>query len=441
MSKQAADLILHSGIVLTLDDHDRMIEKGAVAIRGGIIVAVGKSADVRKDFSARKSIDARGGIILPGFVNTHTHLAMSIFRGCADDLPLDEWLQRYIFPLEDRYINRHSVYWGSLLSCAEMVLSGTTTCCDMYFCEAEAGRAAEKIGMRALIGEGMVAMGENADAAWQKKRALTVELMKRFRKSKLVSVAVEPHSPYTCDAATLVLAKAFATEHHLPYVIHLAETKQEVADLKAQTGMTPVKYLDSLGVLDADTLIAHAVWVNGPDIDILRKRDVKIAHCAQSNMKLASGIAPVARYLKNKLTVSLGTDGSASNNSLDMLREMKAAALLSKVSSLDPRVFSAREVLRAATIEGARALGKEQEIGSLETGKRADLIIVSLNAPHLTPVYDHYSHLVYAATGTDVTTSVVEGQVIMENRQLKHVALDEVMAKVNRISRRIQRGI
>jgi 5-methylthioadenosine/S-adenosylhomocysteine deaminase len=439
MVKIRADLIIHNGTILTNDDEDSVIENGAIAIESDRIVAIGEEDEIRIKFSATKNINARGGIILPGLINTHTHLAMSIFRGIADDMPLDEWLNKNIFPLEDEFINKNSAYWGSLLSCAEMILSGTTTFCDMYFFEKETGRAAEKIGIRGIIGEGIVAIGESDKAIWNNKKSLTIELLNKFKKSELISIGVEPHSPYTCSADVLRESKQFAKENKLLYIIHLAETKKEFTDFERERGMTSVEYLDTLSVLDENTLSAHCVWMSKDDIKVLKARHVKIAHCPQSNMKLGSGIAPVAKFLKNGVTVGLGTDGAASNNTLDMFSEMKSAALLAKVANLDPCVVSSRETLRIATIEGAKALGKEQEMGSLEIGKKADLIVIDMDKPHLMPVYDYYSHLVYSAKGSDVKTSVINGEIVMENRKLKNIDMSEMMKKVKMISKKISK--
>jgi len=439
MNKEKVDLILYGGNILTLNDCDEIIENGAIAVRDGRIVEVGHTSRIRERFSAKENIDAKNGIVMPGLINTHTHAAMSIFRGVADDVVLGDWLEKFIFPLEDRFIDKNSVYWGSLLSCAEMVLSGTTTFCDMYFFEEEVGSAAEKIGVRAIIGEGIVAL-EKDEEAWERKKDLTLKLMKKFKKSQLISVGMEPHSPYTCTENVLRKAKAFAKENDLPYIIHLAETKKEFSDFVANKKMTPVEYLDSIGVLDENTLAAHCVWVSKNDLKILKIRKVKISHCPQSNMKLGSGIAPVIKFIKSNITVSLGTDGSASNNTVDMFREMKSAALLAKVSSLDAGEFSAKETLRMATIEGAKALGREKELGSLEIGKNADIIILDSSQPHLVPLYNYYSHIVYCACASDVKTSIVNGKVVMKDRKMKNADIYEIMKKVNVISSRIRRS-
>jgi 5-methylthioadenosine/S-adenosylhomocysteine deaminase len=439
--KQKIDLALWEGTVLTMDINDTIIGNGSIAINEGKILEVGPSANLRKNYSAKNNIDMKGKIIMPGIINTHTHLAMSVFRGCADDVPLEDWLGKFIFPLEDKFINDDSAHWGSLLSCAEMLLSGTTTFCDMYFFEKETGFAAEKIGMRAVIGEGIVAMDKDAEKSWKKKKDLTLELIDAFKNSKLVSVAVEPHSPYACEKKILIETKEFARKNNLLFAIHLAETKKEYMDFMETKKMTPTAYLDSLGILDEKTISAHSVWMGKDDFAILKMRGVKISHCPQSNMKLGSGIAPIARFMKNGITVSLGTDGAASNNTLDMFREMKCAAILAKVSGLNPSAISAREVLRMATIEGAKTLGKENEIGSLEAGKNADIISIDLYRPHLTPVYDLHSHIVYSASGSDVNDAIVNGIVVMHDRKLKNINIGRVMKKVICISDEIKKDL
>jgi 5-methylthioadenosine/S-adenosylhomocysteine deaminase len=415
-----------------------IIEKGAVVVKDGLIRDIGPASSMCKKYSARKTIDAGSGLIMPGLINTHAHSAMTLLRGIADDMPLSQWLQDYIFPLEDRFVDADFSYWGSMLACAEMIRSGTTTFCDMYFFEKECGRAAEKTGIHAVIGEGIVASGKSERRNWNRKKTLTLELIDAFKDSGLITVAVEPHSPYACSQEVLIKAKEFARKHGLLYIIHLAETKEEYATIMREKKLSPVAYLESLGVLDERTLAAHCVWLDGKDIDILKKRGVKISHCPQSNMKLGSGIAPAAKLLGKSIAVSLGTDGAASNNTLDMLLEMKCAALLAKVDAHDPRLLSAREMVRMATMGGAIALGMEKVVGSLEIGKRADLITINIDSPHLTPCYDPYSQVVYCANGADVRDSVIDGKVVMENRVLLTANMNEITKKAQSIAAKIR---
>ena len=436
--KERVDLILYNGVVLTINDSDEIIDDGAVAIKENQIIDLGKSVDIKNKYEAKKEIDANHGVIMPGLVNTHTHLAMSIFRGLADDLPLDKWWSEHMFPAEEKFINKDSAYWGSLLSCGELILSGTTTFCDMYFFEKETGYAAEKAGIRGVIGEGIVSEFGDENEIFDRKMELTVELLDKFEDSSLVSIAIEPHSCYTCSKEILIKSKRFADENDLLFITHLSETKKEVEDMENKLGMSPVEYLDKIGVLDERTLAAHCVWLSDEDIEILKKRDVKISHCPNSNMKLASGVAPVGKLSEGRVTVSLGTDGSASNNNLDMFSEMSNASKLAKVSTLNPEIVSAQETVRMATINGAKALGMEKEIGSLEIGKKADIIVLDFNKPHLVPVYDYYSHLVYSVSGNDVQFCIVDGKVIMENRKILSFDINKAMDKVKEISEKVK---
>jgi 5-methylthioadenosine/S-adenosylhomocysteine deaminase len=436
--KEKADIIISNGVILTVNNSDEIINDGVVVIKKNRIIDMGRSSSIKNKYEAEKEIDAKNGVIMPGFVNTHTHLAMSIFRGLADDLPLEKWLNEHIFPAEDKFVDEKFCYWGTKLSLAEMILSGTTAFCDMYFFEKETGRAAEEVGVRGIIGEGIVSVFGDEDKIFNNKTKLTKDLLKEFKNSPLISIAVEPHSCYTCGKEILIRSKEFAKENDLLYVVHLAETKKEVDEIKNKFRMSPVEYLDRIGVLDEMTLAAHCVWLNDKDIEILKNRGVKVAHCPESNMKLASGTAPVYRLLKKNIVVSLGTDGSASNNDMDMFSEMDSASKLAKVSTLDPTAVSAKETVRMATINGAKALGMENEIGSLEIGKKADIIILDFNKPHLVPVYDCYSHLVYSISGSDVETCIIDGKIVMENRRILTFDVEEVIKEVNKIAGRIK---
>lgn len=435
--KREVDIIIKNGVILTINNKDEIIKNGIIVIDDGCILDLGKYSDLEDKYKAKKEINAKGKVIMPGLINTHTHLAMSIFRGLADDLPLEKWLNEYIFPAEDKFINENSCYWGAKLSLAEMILSGTTTFCDMYFLEKEVGRAMKEVGMRGIIGEGVVTLFGNENEILKNKIELTENLLEEFKNNTLISIAIEPHSCYTCSEKILRELKKYARENHLLYITHLAETKKEICDLKNKFEMSPVRYLDKIGVLDEMTLVAHCIWIDNLDLEILKKRGVKVSHCPESNMKLASGIAPVQKFLENNILVSLGTDGSASNNDLDMFSEMDSAAKLAKVSLLDSTVVRARDVVRMATINGAKALNLDDKIGSLEVGKNADLIILDFNKPHLTPVYDYYSHLVYAVSGGDVESSIINGIVVMENRELLTFNVEETMKEVKKIASKI----
>ena len=435
--KEKVDIIISNGVILTVNNNDEIIDDGVVVIKKNRIIDLGRSSGIKNKYEAKKEINAKRGVIMPGLVNTHTHLAMSIFRGLADDLPLEKWLNECIFPAEDKFVDEKFCYWGTKLSLAEMILSGTTAFCDMYFFEKETGRAAEEAGVRGIIGEGIVSVFGDEDNIFNNKTKLTKDLLKEFKNSPLISIAIEPHSCYTCSKEILIRSKEFAKENNLLYTIHLTETKKEVDEIKNKFGMSPVEYLDKIGVLDEKTLAAHCVWIDDEDIKILKNRGVKVSYCPESNMKLASGAAPVHKLLKDNVIVSLGTDGSASNNDLDMFSEMDSAAKLAKVSALDPTVVSAKETVRMATINGAKALGMENEIGSLEIGKKADIIILNFNKPHLVPVYDYYSHLVYSASGSDVETCIIDGKIVMKNRKILTFDVEKVIEEVNKIAGKI----
>jgi 5-methylthioadenosine/S-adenosylhomocysteine deaminase len=426
------DLLIVNGTVLTLDPPGTVIQNGAVVICGDRITWVGPAAEAPVTSTTRR-LDARGGIIMPGLVNTHTHAAMTLFRGLADDLPLMTWLNDHIFPAEAK-LTEEKVYWGALLACAEMILSGTTSFCDMYLFEGAVARAAKDAGMRAVVGEVLFDFPSPHYGPIDRGFSYTAALAAKWKEDPLISIAVEPHSPYLCAPALLQEAHQLATDLDLRLVIHVSETRSEVEEIQKRYAMTPVQLLASLGVLSPRLLACHCVVLSKEDIALLKAHDVKVAHNPESNMKLASGIAPVPNLLAAGICVGLGTDGCASNNNLDMFREMDTAAKLHKVNTLDPTVMDAGKTLRMATIEGARALGLERVTGSLTPGKMADIIVIDTRKPHLVPLYRPESHLVYAVSGSDVRHSVINGKVVMEDRTLLTLDLDVIMARVRRIA-------
>ncbi len=433
------DRIIYNGCVITVNPVFDMIEDGVVGIRNGRIARVGKKPSDFDAYAADDWVDAAGGLIMPGLVNTHVHLPMSLFRGLADDLPLSEWLNDHIFPAEFRYINEASIKLGTRLSCLEMLLSGTTTCCDGYFLEDSVAEAVLETGMRAVLAQGVI----DFPAPGAPNPARNVETAAAFvSKWQDVSDRLTPsifcHSPYTCSKETLVRAKTAAVKAGVRFQIHVAETRGEADQIAGANGLSPVKYLDRLGVLDEKTLISHAVWVDAADIAILADRKVNVSHNPESNMKLASGVAPVPDFINAGIPVGLGTDGCASNNNLDLFVEMDTAAKLHKVISKDPTVMDAKTVLRMATIEGARAIGLDSRIGSIECGKQADLIVLDTRKPHLTPMYHPESHLVYAVRGGDVRDVFVQGVARVRNRRV--IGLDEgkILAEAAAMGRSIQ---
>ncbi len=430
---KSVDILIRNGTVLTMDSQYTLIEMGAVAVSADRIVQIGTQNSLTASYQAAKTIDAQGGIIMPGLVNTHTHAAMTCFRGLADDLPLMTWLHDYIFPAEAK-LTLDMVYQGTRLACSEMILSGTTTFCDMYLFEEAVAQAAKEAGMRAVVGEVIYDFPSPNYGPIEAGLKYTEALIEKWQDDPLITIAVEPHSPYLCSTELLNKARAIADQNKVPMVIHLSESEKEVSEIKERYGCTPVAHLAEIGFLSPNLIADHCVVLTREDIVLLKDSDVKVAHNPESNMKLGSGIAPIPELLRHGITVGIGTDGCASNNNLDLLQEMDTAAKLHKVHTLDPTVMDARTVVRMATIDGARVLGMGDITGSLEAGKKADIIIVDIRRPHLMPMYNAYSHLVYSATGNDVVTAIVNGQVLMEDRVLTTLDVDEVMTAVNLIA-------
>ena len=438
MKPQSADILVTNGTVLTLDAGNTEIINGAVAIAKDTITAVGPG-DEFGEWSVSRVIDANGGIIMPGLINSHTHAAMTCFRGLADDLQLMTWLNDHIFPAEAK-LDEHKVFWGTLLACAEMIMSGTTCFCDMYLYEDAVARAAKEAGVRAVVGEVLYDFDSPNYGPIEKGFEYTQTLIDTWKGDPLVSIAVEPHSTYLCAPELLKRAFNLAQAFNLPLVIHLAESKSEVEQIKKRYGRTPVEHLAGLDVLAPNVLACHCVELTPNDITLLQRSDVKVAHNVESNMKLASGVAPIPCLLKEGICVGMGTDGCASNNDLDLFLEMDTVAKLHKAKTLDPTAMDARTVLRMATIQGARALGLNESIGSLEKGKKADLIIIDTHKPHLTPMYNPVSHLVYAAMGSDVRTSIINGVIVMEEGHLKTINQKSVLNNIIRIANEISTG-
>jgi 5-methylthioadenosine/S-adenosylhomocysteine deaminase len=438
---QKVDIILEGGTILTLDDAGTIIPSGALAIQKDRIVAVGTRADISSRYEGREVITAANHVVMPGLVNAHNHAAMTCFRGIADDLELMEWLNRYIFPAEAKNVDPELAYWGSLLACAEMIRSGTTTFCDMYIFEDETAKAASRAGMRCLLGEVLFDFPSPNFKTPDEGLAYTNDLIEKWAHDPLVHITVEPHALYTCSADLLKKSKALADRYRVPLSLHLLETKSERDGLLEKLGCSPVQFLRDIGLLDEQLLAFHCVWLDKADIEMFARAGAMAVHNPESNMKLASGVAPVPDMQAAGITVALGTDGCASNNNLDMFQEMGTAAKLHKVSRLDPTVMSAGTVLKMATRDGARALGMGNEIGSLRPGMKADIITIDFNQPHLTPLYHEDSHLVYCTSGSDVDTVLINGQVIMKNRRLLTIDEGEVMDRVNHIARRIRASL
>jgi 5-methylthioadenosine/S-adenosylhomocysteine deaminase len=413
-----------------------------VAIDGTSIVAVGPAADIAARFKGTTQIDAAGSIVIPGLINAHTHAPMVLYRGLADDLRLQEWLEKYIFPAEAKTVSREMVRAGTRLAVLEMIQSGTTVYADMYYFEEEIARTTKAAGMRGVLGQTIIQFPVPDAKTPAEGLARTEAFLKEFANDDLIVPAIAPHSPYTLDAKTLQASRALASKYGAPLIIHVAETETELgSSKKAHEGLSPVGYLDSIKFFGPRTLINHGVWVSATDIKVLKSHQVGVSHNPESNMKLASGIAPVPEYLAAGVMVGLGTDGAASNNDLDMFEAMRFAALLHKVKTGDPQAVPASAALEMATIHGARALGLEKEIGSLEAGKRADLVIVSMANARLTPMYDPVSHLVYAVRGDDVRTVMVNGRVLMRDRKM--LTLDEpaVLAEAHKLAASVRAAV
>jgi 5-methylthioadenosine/S-adenosylhomocysteine deaminase len=418
------DSIWTARYVVTMDPARRVIENGAVAISGDHIVEVGPREEIDRKYSAPERLERPDAILAPGLINTHTHAAMSLFRGVADDVKLQDWLNNYIFPAEARNVDREFVRWGTRLALLEMALSGTTTYTDMYYFEDTVAEETKAAGLRGMLGETIIGFPAPDYKTPQAALAGTAQFLKEYANDPLIIPAVAPHSIYTNSNETLAATRRLADQYHAPVIIHLSETKKENDDSLAQHKMTPTALLDSLGVLNGWTVAAHGVWLDDADLAILKARGTGLAHCPSSNMMLGSGIAPVEKFFSLGIPVGLGTDGVAgSNNDVNMMEEMDVAAKLQKVATLDPQSLPAKQAFAMATIDGAKALRMDKLIGSLEPGKRADLITIRIDQPHATPIYDVYSQLVYSLKGSDVSDVMVNGKPIVRDRHV--LTLDE----------------
>ncbi len=440
-ARRRVSLIVTGGTVLTQNAAHTILSPGAIAIDKTDIVDVDTPANIAVKYQAAETIDARDQIVLPGLINTHSHAPMVMYRGLADDLALMDWLNTYIFPAEAKTVSPELVRVGTRLAAVEMIESGTTAYADMYYFEEEIAKATFEAGLRGVLGETVIQFPV-ADAKTPAEALARAErFIKEFKDNGLVVPAVAPHALYTNDTATLVASAALARKYNVPMLIHFAETEDEVKVAREKYQMTPTAYLDSIGVLGPTTIGAHGVWVNDADIAILKARGVGVAHNPESNMKLASGAAPVTRYLAAGVKLGLGTDGAASNNDLDMFESMRQASFLAKHSTHDPTAVPAQAALDMATMGGARVLGMEKTIGSLEVGKHADLITVSMRAARQTPMYDPVSHLVYVTRGDDVRTTIVNGKILMKDRQLKTLDRAAVIADANRLAARVRAAV
>ena len=435
--RERVDLLIRGGTILTVDSQDRIIENGSLAIQGDRIVAIGTQSELGARYRATRIMNAAGRLVLPGLVNTHNHAPMVLFRGVADDLALMEWLTKYIFPAEARNVNADFVRWGTLLACAEMIRTGTTTFADMYYFEDTLAEAVHQAGMRGVLGETVIDFPAPDHKTPQETLNYTERFIQRWLKDPLIVPAVAPHAPYTVAGDILKACAALSDKYQVPLITHISETQDEQKQVREKYAKTPTQFLDGLGVLSPRVIAAHCVWVSEADMEILARRQVGVAHNPDSNMKLASGVAPVTALLKLGVPTGLGTDGAASNNGLDIFQAMDLASKLQKLHLMDPAVLPARDVVRMATIGGARALHLDKDIGSLEVGKKADLILLETQRPHLLPRYDYYSHLVYAYRGADVASTIIGGRVVFENGRLLTLKESEIAAKALEYRQRI----
>lgn len=439
MSSEANwDMLVVGGTVLTMEPGSEPIRNGAVAVADGRIAAVGPAEELLELAPSGEVLNAGNCIILPGLVNTHSHLAMTVLRGIADDLPLKQWLEEHIWPVEKEHINREVVRLGTELAAAEQLLAGVTTTTDMYFFGDEVCSVLADAGMRGVVAESLIGFPTprcaTSDEMFQKQR----DLIEAYRNHPLILPSVAAHSPYSVSAIDLVREAELAEEFGVPMQIHLSETSWEVEKLLSEKGVSPVAYLADLGVLSDRTVAAHCVHVSPEDIEILAEFETGVSHNPVSNLKLASGVAPVPAMIAAGVKVGLGTDGAASNNTLDLLRDMQLAALLHKGITGDPTVLPARAMLEIATSEGAKVLGLANRIGSLTEGREADIVCIKVDGPHTAPMYDPYSHLVFAARASDVRHVVIRGRIIVRNRALQTLDLDRIEAQAREFSETIR---
>ncbi|HYL64757.1 MAG TPA: amidohydrolase [Candidatus Methylomirabilis sp.] len=434
------DLLISGGTVVTMDPSRHLLENGYVIVKGDTIVAVGQGRPQMPGgpIFTKQTIEAKGALILPGFINGHTHVPMTLFRGLRDDVTLDEWLRKYIFPAEAKNVTEDFVRWGTRLAAAEQIRSGVTTFADMYYFEDAIAEETKAAGMRGVLGETLLDFPAPDNKTNAAMLAYTERFLKRWQNDPLIHAAAAPHSIYTCSAKTLQDSAALARQYHAPILIHVAEMKKELDDSLKQNGLTPVQYLDRLGLLGPDVVAAHCIYVDDADRRILASRQVGCVHNPSSNMMLASGVAPVIEERAAGIAVGLGTDGPAgSNNDLDLMEEMDLAAKLQKITKMDPRALGAQAVVEMATIEGAKALHMEKEVGSLEPGKKADIILIGLDEPNAVPMYDIYSQLAYALKASDVETVIIGGRIVMRDKKLLTIDELAVLAKAREYGKKI----
>jgi len=435
---QKVDYIICGDYVLTMDENLAIIEKGAVAVKEKQILEVGKADEILKRYTSGNIMEGKGRAVMPGLINTHTHAAMVYFRGIADDLPLTEWLNNHIWPAENKWLSPEFISDAIELACLEMLKGGITTYNDMYFFEDAAGEAAKRIGMRAVLGSGILDFPSVSAKTTDEYLDNAERFVHNWKGDELITPCIAPHALYTCCTETLKKSKAMAGKLDVPLHIHLAETRWEVEEIQLRYKMRPVEYLADLGFLDETVLAAHCIWLEDNEIELLAKHKVGVSHCMESNLKLASGFAPVATMLAAGVKVTFGTDGAASNNDLNILSEMSTTAKVHKALSNNPTVLDAKTIVLMATRWGAEVLGLGRKVGSLEKGKIADVISINLAKPHLTPIYNIYSHIVYAAMASDVDFVMVNGKIVINNGRLLTADETEILFKAQQWCEKIR---
>ncbi len=429
-------ILIKNALILNPNNFEN--KKQSLLIKDDLIAEIAETID---EGNVDKIIDAEGKILLPGLINTHTHLSMTLFRGLADDLSLDSWLNDHIWPMEAN-LNGDYCYIGALLGAVELIKSGTTTFSDMYFYMEDVARAVEDAGIRAVLSYGMIDFGDA-----EKREAEIEENLQLFKSCNgmadgRIKVFFGPHSPYTASEDLLIKVRELADEYNMGIHIHVSETEKEINDSLDERGLRPFEYLEKIGFLGPDVVAAHCVWLSDEEIEIIKKHDVKVSHNPCSNMKLASGIAPVSKLIENDICVSIGTDGASSNNNLDLIEELKTASLLQKVSTLDPKVLSSDEAITMATIKGAEALGLENEIGSIEVGKKADIILIDTNSANMVPDSSSLSsNVIYSANGSNVDTTICNGKILMENKKLTVLDEQEIYDKARNAIKELKEAI
>ena len=432
------DILIKNGLIVTLDTDSQIIENRTIAVKDGNIINIGKTESLQKKYSAKKTIDAKLKIVMPGFINSHTHLPMTYFRGLADDIPLQEWLEYYIWPAETKFVSEEFVYLAALHGAAELVKNGITMFNDMYFFPKETAKAAKKVGIRAIVGQGIVDF-PNANYR-ESKQAINdaVKYKDEFVNDELIEFAIAPHSIYSCSSETIQVASETARKNNMFLHIHLSETQKEIEDCIKQYYKRPIKYLNDIGFLDNNVIIAHGIWINEEELDILKEKIISVVITTESHLKLASGFIPIKNYIEKGINLCLGTDGVASNNNLSILEEMDFIAKIHKAYNQDPTILPAGEVVKMATINSAKAFKKQARLGSLEIGKKADIILIDANKLELLPMYNVYSQLVYTISSNAISDIIINGKLIMENRKLLTIDEEEIINRAKFYQKKIK---